>query len=88
MSYDVIRVCCALLRTDLVEHDTKFVAKACGQMAVADITYVRYRDGVLYLSLLTDSDSRYIIGWCLSLTLQTEDPLEALQMVEKELLET
>ena len=49
-------------------------------MAVADITYVRYRDGFLYLSLLTDCYSRYIIGWCLSLTLETEGPLEALQM--------
>lgn len=65
---------------DLLNTTPKFVAKACGQMAVADITYVRYRDGFLYLSLLTDSYSRYIIGWCLSPTLETEGPLEALQM--------
>ena len=65
---------------DLLNTTPKFVAKACGEMAVADITYVRYRDGFLYLSLLTDCYSRYIIGWCLSLTLETDGPLEALQM--------
>lgn len=65
---------------DLLNTTPKFVAKACGQMAVADITYVRYRDGFLYLSLLTDCYSRYIIGWCLSLTLEKEGPLEALEM--------
>jgi len=65
---------------DLLNTTPKFVAKACGEMMVADITYVRYRDGFLYLSLLTDCYSRYIIGWCMSLTLETEGPLEALQM--------
>ena len=65
---------------DLLNTSPKFVAKACGEMAVADITYVRYRDGFLYLSLLTDCYSRYIIGWCLSLTLETDGPLEALLM--------
>ena len=65
---------------DLLNTTPKFVAKACGEMAVADITYVRYRDGFLYLSLLTDCYSRYIIGWCLSLTLETDGPLEALRM--------
>ena len=63
---------------DLLNTSPKFVAKACGEMAVADITYVRYRDGFLYLSPLTDCYSRYIIGWCLSLTLETDGPLEAL----------
>ena len=65
---------------DLLNTTPKFVAKGCGEMAVADITYVRYRDGFLYLSLLTDCYSRYIIGWCLSLTLETDGPLEALRM--------
>ncbi len=68
------------LYEDLLNTCPKFVARACGEMTVADITYVRYRDGFLYLSLLTDCYSRYIIGWCLSLTLETEGPLEALQM--------
>ncbi|MBQ2092831.1 MAG: IS3 family transposase [Clostridia bacterium] len=65
---------------DLLNTSPKFLATACGQMAVADITYVRYRDGFLYLSLLTDCYSRYIIGWCLKQTLETEGPLEALRM--------
>lgn len=65
---------------DLLNTTPKFLATACGQMAVADITYIRYRDGFLYLSLLTDSYSRYIIGWCLKKTLETEGPLEALKM--------
>ena len=65
---------------DLLNTTPRFVAKSCGQMAVADITYVRCRNGFLYLSLLTDCYSRYIVGWCLSQTLEAEGPLEALQM--------
>ena len=34
---------------DLLNTTPKFVAKVCGEMAVADITYVRYREGFLYL---------------------------------------
>ena len=86
--YDVLRANGLMLRhkqyrprtTDLLNTKPKFVAKACGQMAVADITYIRYCKGFLYLSLLTDCYSRYIIGWCLSQTMGTEGPLEALQM--------
>ncbi|MBP3668060.1 MAG: IS3 family transposase [Bacteroides sp.] len=65
---------------DLLNTSPRFLSKACGEMAVADITYVRCREGFLYLSLLTDCYSRYIIGWCLSRTLQTDGPLEALLM--------
>lgn len=65
---------------DLLNTVPKFQATACGQMAVADITYIRCRDGFLYLSLLTDSYSRCIIGWCLNPTLETAGPIDALLM--------
>ena len=65
---------------DLLNTSPKFQPTACGQMAVADITYIRYKDGFLYLSLLTDSYSRYIIGWCLNRSLETSGPIEALLM--------
>lgn len=48
---------------------------------VADITYIRLRDGTfIYLSLLTDVYSHKIVGWYLSANLGMEGPLAALKM--------
>lgn len=48
---------------------------------VADITYLRLADDdFCYLSLLTDSYSRLVVGWCLSLSLSHQAPLAALRM--------
>lgn len=49
-------------------------------MIVADITYVSTRDGWAYLSLITDAASRVIVGYALYKTLETEGPLQALEM--------
>lgn len=43
-----------------------------------DITYLRLGKGFMYLTALIDVYSRYIVGWCLSSTLDTESCLEAL----------
>lgn len=45
---------------------------------VCDITYVYTLEGFAYLSLVTDAYSRYIVGYCLSRTLETEGPLNAI----------
>lgn len=51
------------------------------QVWVADITYIRLRDGTfIYLSLLTDVYSHKIVGWYLSANLGMEGPLAALKM--------
>lgn len=47
---------------------------------VSDITYVETREGVCYLSLITDAYSHKIVGWALGPTLETTYPLEALKM--------
>ena len=49
-----------------------------------DITYLRMGDGFMYLVSLIDMHSRYVVGWRLSNTLETERCLEALQVALKE----
>ena len=46
---------------------------------VADITYVRTRNGFVYVAFVIDVFSRRIVGWCVSRTLQTDLALEALE---------
>ena len=65
---------------DLLNTTPKLVARYAGQLVVADITYVCCREGFGYLSLLTDAYSRYIVGWCLHETLETDGPARALEM--------
>lgn len=50
------------------------------QVWVADITYVRTREGFTYLALITDRWSRYIVGFDLGETLETAGSLRALAM--------
>jgi putative transposase len=50
------------------------------QAWVADITYIRCRDGFAYLFLVTDVYSRKIVGWALGGTLETSWSLGALRM--------
>lgn len=50
------------------------------QVWVADITYIRTRDGFLFLALITDRWSRKIVGFHLGETLETADALKALSM--------
>lgn len=55
------------------------------QVWVADITYIRTREGFMYLSLITDGWSRKIVGYHLGETLETKQMLKALAMALKEL---
>ena len=45
-----------------------------------DITYIRTREGWLYLAVLLDLGSRMIVGWAMSESLQAELSLDALRM--------
>ena len=50
------------------------------QVYVSDITYLRTRQGFVYLFLITDAYSRKIVGWHLSKNLSMEGPLMSLRM--------
>jgi transposase InsO family protein len=47
---------------------------------VADITYIRLREGFVFLAVILDACSRRDIGWALDRTLQDELTLAALRM--------
>ncbi len=56
-----------------------------GQTVVADITYLRTRQGFVYLSLVTDLVSRKILGWDVSSSLAMEGALRALGAAQRAL---
>jgi len=47
---------------------------------VSDITYIRIRMGFVYLAAILDACSRKVIGYAISLSLDTALTLEALRM--------
>lgn len=49
------------------------------QVWQVDITYLRINQGFLYLTALIDMRSRYVVGWSLSNSLDTESCLRALE---------
>lgn len=53
------------------------------QVWVADITYIRTREGFMYLGLITDKWSRKIVGFHLGETLETGSCMKALAMAVK-----
>jgi transposase InsO family protein len=61
----------------------RLTATGPNQVWVADITYIRTREGFLYLSLITDRWSRKIVGYHLGETLETQGVLKALAMALK-----
>ena len=63
---------------DLLNTTPKLAPGKNGRLIVADITYVCYKDGFAYLSLLTDAYS-YIVGHSLYPTLEADGPLLALR---------
>ena len=63
---------------DLLNTEPKLMPEHPGELVVADITYIVYRGGFAYLSLLSDAYSRCIVGHCLHPTLEVEGCLIAL----------
>lgn len=53
--------------------------KRANQAWMIDITYLRMPNGFMYLVALIDVYSRYVVGWSLSNTLETESCLDALK---------
>lgn len=58
------------------------------QAWVGDITYIRTKDGFVFLFLLTDVYSRKIVGWHLSKNLGIEDALKAAEMAKRQCVVT
>ncbi len=53
------------------------------QVFVSDITYIRTKNGFMYLFLITDAYSKQIMGWELSDNLKTINAVNALKMALK-----
>lgn len=53
------------------------------QVWVSDITYIRTREGFMYLALITDKWSRKIVGFYMGETLEAKESLKALAMALK-----
>jgi transposase InsO family protein len=56
------------------------VTTGLNQVWVANITYIRIRTGFVYLAAILDAYSRKVIGYNVSLSLDTALTLEALRM--------
>jgi putative transposase len=63
---------------DLLERN--FAAGEPDRLWVADITYVRSKEGFLYLAFILDACSRRVVGWSMATHLKTELVVDALQM--------
>jgi putative transposase len=63
---------------DLV--DRQFRAEAPNRLWVSDLTYVSTWSGFVYVALVVDVFSRYIVGWRVSASLRAELALDALEM--------
>ena len=65
-------------KPDLVERD--FTAEAPNRLWVADFTYLRTWEGVVFFSFVIDVFSRKIVGWQLATNMRTDLVLDALRM--------
>jgi putative transposase len=63
---------------DLVERDLS--AQRPNQLWVADLTYVATWSGFVYVALVIDAFSRFLVGWQASRSLRTDLALDALEM--------
>lgn len=64
-----------------------FVPTAPNQLWVSDITYIKLKEGVVYLHLITDAFSRKILGWKVADSLEARHTLDAFNMAAKEAAE-
>ena len=60
--------------------DRQFVASRPNELWVADLTYVRSYAGWVYVALVVDVFSRFIVGWQASTSLRSDLALDALEM--------
>jgi putative transposase len=63
---------------DLIRRN--FASEEPDRLWVADITYVRSREGFVYLAFILDACSRKVVGWSMATHLRAELVVDALQM--------
>jgi putative transposase len=68
----------AVRHPDLVNRD--FTAPAANQLWLADFTYLRCHEGVVFFSFVIDAFSRMIVGWQFAANMRTDLVLDALRM--------
>ena len=68
----------ALRRPDLVQRD--FGALRPNELWVADLSYLRCWEGLVYFAFVLDAFSRMVVGWQLAAHMRTELVLDALRM--------
>ncbi len=68
----------ALPRPDLVERD--FTATRPNEVWVADFTYLRCWEGLVYFAFVIDVYSRMIVGWQLTAHMRSDLVVDALEM--------
>jgi putative transposase len=68
----------ALRRPDLVRRD--FSASGPNELWVADLSYLRCWEGVVYFAFVIDAFSRTVVGWQLAANMRTDLVLDALRM--------
>jgi putative transposase len=68
----------AVRHPDLVNRD--FTAPGPDQLWVADFTYLRCHEGVVFFSFVIDVFSRMIVGWQFASNMRTDLVLDALRM--------
>jgi transposase InsO family protein len=61
------------------------VVKASNEVWVSDLSYLRTKEGFLYLALITDKYSRKIVGWHVGDTLEAVGCVRALDQALKDL---
>jgi putative transposase len=64
----------------LKDGPMKVVPAGCEQVWVADVTYLRTREKMVYVSLITDAYSRKIVGWHVHDGLGTDEVSKAFKM--------
>jgi putative transposase len=65
-------------RPDLVNRD--FTAEAPNELWVADLSYLRCWEGLLFFAFILDTFSRMVVGWQLASNMRTTLVLDALRM--------
>ena len=68
----------AARRPDLVQRD--FAASGPNELWVADISYLRCWQGLVFFAFVLDAHSRMIVGWQLAAHMRTDLVLDALKM--------
>ena len=68
----------AVRHPDLVNRD--FTAPAPDRLWLADFTYLRCHEGVVFFSFVIDAFSRMIVGWQFAANMRTDLVLDALRM--------